>query len=231
MSHMIEDQRIRKNTICGLWRTRKTKLELWNYDFQKSKTERNYWRGASSFAAHLFHTSVLWYSVRCSSFPLHQILHLAFRCDPTSQNLILFTAGESTGRPKIAGDGRLEVRQWGIVLADALKGVAVDAVLHHDVTLLSRHADGAQLTLHDLSFCGQRSVIRGGQLPLPTAHIFPVKNVRSIRTCLSLFKKTNKLIFCSYKQFAEVGENYIFRVQSCNQIMFIMEYMLFNYCI
>ncbi len=192
MSHTWEDQNIRgKNTIRFLWKTTKTKLELWNYNCQKSKTESNYGGGTHrvkpSFAAHLFHTSVLWYSVRCSSFPLHQILHLAFRCDPASQDLILLPTGEPTGRPKIAGDGRLKVRQWGIVLADALKGVVVDAVHHHDVTLLSGHADGAQLMLHHLSFCGQHGIIRGGQLPLPTAHIFPVKNVRSIRTCLSLF--------------------------------------------
>lgn len=68
------------------------------------------------------------------------------------------------------------MRERGVVFADALKGVAVDAVLHHDVALLSGHADGAELALHHLSLRDQSGIVRRGQLSLATAHVFPVKN-------------------------------------------------------
>lgn len=47
----------------------------------------------------------------CDSFPLHQVLHLAIKGDPSGQDFVLFPAGQPPCCSKIAADGVLEVGQ------------------------------------------------------------------------------------------------------------------------
>lgn len=47
----------------------------------------------------------------CDSFPLHQVLHLAIKGDPSGQDFVLFTTGQPPRCSKIAADGILEVGQ------------------------------------------------------------------------------------------------------------------------
>lgn len=48
------------------------------------------------------------------SLPLHQILHLAIKGDPSGQNFILFTTGQPPCCSEIAADGALEVGELGV---------------------------------------------------------------------------------------------------------------------
>lgn len=48
------------------------------------------------------------------SFPLHQVLHLAVKGDPSGQNLVLFSTGQPPCCPKIAADWVLEVGQLAV---------------------------------------------------------------------------------------------------------------------
>lgn len=68
-------------------------------------------------------------SVRGRAFPLHQVLHLPLQRHPSRQHLVLLPAHQPACGPKVAADGGLEVGEGGVVLADALEGVAVNAVI------------------------------------------------------------------------------------------------------
>lgn len=68
-------------------------------------------------------------SVRGRAFPLHQVLHLPLQRHPPRQHLVLLAADQPARRPEVAADGGLEVGKRGVVLADALESVSVDAVV------------------------------------------------------------------------------------------------------